>query len=199
MSTDNHTRRAFLAKLTAAAAGGLLASGSRKAFASTAPEPHITFPTAPRDRISVASYPFRAYIESPTNRDRDPKLPGMDLKDFPAEVVRKFNVRNIEPHSRHFPSLDTAYLSSFREELVKANVKVVNIAVDGQDSYYDADPATRRKAIAYGKKFVDVPFKSARPVFACTSIERRIQGRTCRARQKVFVRWSIMRLAKMFS
>jgi len=163
MSTDNHTRRAFLTKLTAAAAGGLLANRSRNAFASTAPEPHITFPTAPRDRISVASYPFRAYIESPANRDRDAKHPGMDLKDFPAEVVRKFNVHVIEPHSRHFRSLDAAYLSSFREALAKANVKVVNIAVDGQDSYYDADPAVRAKAVAYGKKFVDVAVQIGSP------------------------------------
>jgi sugar phosphate isomerase/epimerase len=155
MSKDNQTRRVFLTRLTVAAAGGLLASGSRTAFASTSPEPHIAFPTAPRDRISVASYPFRAYIESPTNHDREATHPGMDLKDFPAEVVKKFNVHNIEPHSRHFRSLDAAYLSSFREALAKANVKVVNIAVDGPDSYYDADAATRRKAVAYGEKFVD--------------------------------------------
>jgi sugar phosphate isomerase/epimerase len=87
----------------------------------------------------------------------------MDLKDFPAEVVKKFNVHNIEPHGRHFGSLDAAYLSSFREALATANVKVVNIAVDGQDSYYDADPATRRKAVAYGKKFVDVAVQIGSP------------------------------------
>ena len=163
MSTDNPTRRAFLTKLTIAAAGGLLVNRSRNAFASTASEPHITFPTARRDRISVASYPFRAYIESPSNHDRDAKHPGMDLKDFPAEVVKKFNVHNIEPHSRHFGSLDAAYLTSFREALAKANVKVVNIAVDGQDSYYDADPAVRAKTIAYGKKFVDVAVQIGSP------------------------------------
>ena len=163
MSTDNPTRRAFLTTLTAVAGGGLLANRSRNAFASTASEPHITFPTARRDRISVASYPFRAYIESPSNHDRDAKHPGMDLKDFPAEVVKKFNVHNIEPHSRHFGSLDAAYLTSFRQALGKANVKVVNIAVDGQDSYYDGDPAVRAKAIAYGKKFVDVAVQIGSP------------------------------------
>src|SRR5579864_778945 len=159
----SRTRREFLADLAMLTAGVSVGASSPHLFAASSSQPHITFPTAPRDRISVASYPFRAYIESPTNRDRDPKLPGMDLKDFPAEVVRKFNVRNIEPHSRHFPSLDTAYLSSFREELVKANVKVVNIAVDGQDSYYDGNPAVRAKAIAYGKKFVDVAVQIGSP------------------------------------
>jgi sugar phosphate isomerase/epimerase len=133
--------------------------------------PHISFPTAPRDRISVASYPFRVHIESPFNRDRNRKLPGMDLTNFPAEVVKKFNVHNIEPHSRHFRSLEPAYLASFREALEKAGVKVVNIAVDGPDSIYDTDAATRRKAVAYGKKWVDVAVAIGSP-----SIRTHIQG-----------------------
>jgi sugar phosphate isomerase/epimerase len=157
------TRRDFVAKATVAAAGGLLIGQSRVAFPETNPQPHISFPTAPRDRVSVASYPFRSYIDSPTNHDRDPKLPGMDLKDFPAEVVKKFNVHNIEPHSRHFHSLDSAYLASLRYSLKRSNVKAVNIAVDGPDSYYDADPATRAKAIAYAKKFVDVAVQIGSP------------------------------------
>ena len=31
----------------------------------------------------------------------------MGLTDFPAEVVKKFNVHYIEPHSHHFRSLDS--------------------------------------------------------------------------------------------
>jgi sugar phosphate isomerase/epimerase len=159
----SRTRREFLTDLATLTAGIVVSTKSPHLFAASSSEPHIQFPTAPRDRISVASYPFRAYIESPNNRDRDHKLPGMDLKDFAAEVVKKFNIHNIEPHSRHFRSLDAAYLSSFRETLAKANVKVVNIAVDGQDSYYDANPVTRQEAVAYGKKFVDVAVQIGSP------------------------------------
>jgi sugar phosphate isomerase/epimerase len=156
-------RRAFIRKSLTFTAGTFVFAESNIAFANEPPQPHISFPTAPRERISVASYPFRAYIDSPANRDRDPKLPGMDLKDFPAEVVKKFKVHNIEPHSRHFHSLDSSYLASFRVALGKANVKVVNIAVDGPDSFYDADPAARVKAVAYGKKFVDVAVQIGSP------------------------------------
>lgn len=95
----------------------------------------------------------------------------MDLKDFPAEVVRKFNVHNIEPHSRHFRSLDSDYLGRLHEALTKANVKAVNIAVDGPDSFYDADAATRARAIAYGKSFVDVAVQ-----IGCPSVRVHIQG-----------------------
>jgi sugar phosphate isomerase/epimerase len=151
------TRRKFVANASALAAGGILAGKSRPAFADA--KPHIDFPTAPRDRLAVASYPFRAYINAPGNRDRDTKLPGMDLKDFAAEVVRKFDVHNIEPLSRHFRSLETDYLAQFREALHSAKAKAVDIAVDGDHSFYDRNLATRKQAITHAKQFVDVAVK----------------------------------------
>ena len=151
------SRRSFVERLSLWTSGALLAnSGLATACASPADEPHIVFPTEPRERIAVASYPFRAYIESPSNRDRNKNLPGMDLTQFPAHVVAKFNVHNIEPHSRHFAALDPAYLANFREALHKANVKVVDIAVSAEDSFYDADRAGRERAVNYAKTWADV-------------------------------------------
>ncbi len=153
---DQLTRRSFLEKLSLSA-GALLAHRVRTVSAAAVqPEPRISFPTAPRERVAIASYPFRAYIDSPTNRNRNPAAPGMDLTQFAAEVARKFDVHNIEPHSRHFRSLDSAYLGKFREELAKANAKVVNIAVSVEESFYDADPVARKKAVASAKTWVDV-------------------------------------------
>ena len=166
---DLLTRRAFLEELSALTAGGMIPCGVRDAFGAgrsdklALSQPHISLPRAPRDRISVASYPFRAYIESPTNHERDPNLPGMDLTEFVGEVVKRFDVHNIEPHNRHFRSLDPSYLGSFREELERTNVKVVNIAVDGQESFYDADPSTRKKAIGHAKRWVDIAVEIGSP------------------------------------
>ena len=140
-------------------------------FAGTQAEPHISFPTAPRDRIAVASYPFRAYINSPSNRDRDSKLPGMDLAKFASHVLAKFAVHNIEPHSRHFRSLDPAYLHGLREGLTKANSKIVDIAVSVEDSFYDANPSARKKAIAFAQQWVDVALQ-----VACPSIRTHIHA-----------------------
>jgi sugar phosphate isomerase/epimerase len=150
------TRRTFLKEFTALATVGWLASSTKNLLATVPQEPHIAFPIAPRDRIAIASYPFRAYIESPTNPNRDRSLPGMDLTEFASQVVAKFQVHNIEPHYRHFPSLTPAYLASFRQAIAHANVKVVNIAVGGERSFYDADPSARLQAIAFAKKWVDV-------------------------------------------
>jgi sugar phosphate isomerase/epimerase len=150
------SRRVFLERLSALTAGGLIAGGVSGAPADADPEPHIPFPTHPRERISVASYPFRAYIVSPDNRDRDTTLPGMNLLEFPAHVIAKFNVHNIEPHSRHFTSLQPDYLDDFQQILVKTKVHVVNIAVGAVNSFYDAEGEARDKAVAYAKKWVDV-------------------------------------------
>jgi sugar phosphate isomerase/epimerase len=157
------TRRTFLENLSVLVAGGLFTGPIANAFADVHSKPHLSFPSPPRDRVCVASYPFRAYIESPSNRDRDKNLPGMSLLDFPAHVVAKFNIHNIEPHSRHFASLEPNYLESFRIALRKADARVVNIAVSAEDSFYDTNPSIREKAGAFAKSWVDVAVRIGSP------------------------------------
>jgi sugar phosphate isomerase/epimerase len=161
--TNSLTRRAFLKKISVLTAGGLTAASAVVALPNTDLEPHIIFPTHPRERISIASYPFRAYILSPDNRDRDTSLPGMNLLEFPAHVVAKFNIHNIEPHSRHFTSLQPDYLDDFRQILLKLKVRVVNIAVSTVNSFYDADGSARDKAVTFAKKWVDVASRIGSP------------------------------------
>jgi sugar phosphate isomerase/epimerase len=159
---DPYSRRAFL-KLSSAAAGGWLTLKVAGTNAAANSEPNIAFPTTPRDRISVASYPFRAYINSPNNRDRDNKLPGMTLSDFPAHVVEKFGVHNIEPLGDHFSSLELPQLDAFRAVLEKTKVRAVNIPIGNNHSFYDADPANRNLAVAYAKKWVDAAVRIGSP------------------------------------
>jgi sugar phosphate isomerase/epimerase len=159
---DSLTRRVFLEKLSVITASGLLATAPG-AVANPPSEPHIIFPDHARDRISVASYPFRAYIVSPENRDRDSSLPGMHLLDFPAHVAAKFHIHNIEPHSRHFTSLQADYLDNFREILQKTKVHTVNIAVSASKSFYDAEASAREMAVDYAKKWVDVAVRIGAP------------------------------------
>jgi sugar phosphate isomerase/epimerase len=151
------TRRGFLEKASIGTAGMFLtAGGLRSASANGRSEPQMSFPTSPRDRIAIASYPFRAYIESAANSDRDRNLPGMDLTEFPSHVVSKFNIHNLEPHSRHFRSLEPKYLARFQEALEKTHSKIVDIAVSANDSFYDADRSGRQKAVEFAKTWVNV-------------------------------------------
>jgi sugar phosphate isomerase/epimerase len=117
---------------------------------------NLKFPRAPRERLAVASWPFRAEIESVTNQYRDKKRPGMDLREFAVKLREQFGVPGVEPLSAHFPSTDDRYLKQFREAVEKAGVHVVNIPVDNAHSFYDADASMRKQAIDYAKKWVDV-------------------------------------------
>ncbi len=158
-------RRQFLG--TAVAVGS---AGPAALFA--APEPHIEFPTDPRARLGVASYPFRAYIDSPrSRRERDKSKPGMTLLEFPAMVREKFNVRNIEPLDTHFASLETAYLNQLREAVEKAGMHVIDIPCGSRASLYDTDAAKRKSAIASAKQWVDAAVTIGSP-----SIRVHIEG-----------------------
>ncbi|HEY7095876.1 MAG TPA: TIM barrel protein [Terriglobales bacterium] len=120
-------------------------------FAEARPDVH--FPTEPRQRIAVASYPFREFIPGP---DHNPSARTVELKDFAAHVAEKFDVHRIEPWSAHFSSTETKHLEEIRKGIEKAKSGVANIAVDGEHSQYATDRAERQQAIDLGKKWVDV-------------------------------------------
>ncbi|MGB2633409.1 MAG: sugar phosphate isomerase/epimerase family protein [Candidatus Acidiferrum sp.] len=156
----NISRRGVLQSSAALAAGAVAWRPGAFGFLGGAlagqEAPHMNFPKGARERLGVASWPFRAEIESAHNEYRDKKRPGMDLHDFAVKVREEFGVPGVEPLSAHFPSTDERYLIGFREAIEKAGVHVVNIPVDNSASYYDADAATRKKAVDNGKKWVDI-------------------------------------------
>jgi sugar phosphate isomerase/epimerase len=147
---SHNPRRLFLKQFVIAAAGASVCP--RFAFPSSS-VPHIQFPTAPRERIAIASYPFRDFIASPKAAASPQKI---DLKDFTAHCGDKLNIRKIEPWSRHFTSTEPKYLDDFRHAVEKARGAVVNIAVDGDQSPYAQDASEREQAAAFSKKWIDV-------------------------------------------
>src|SRR3984957_2651422 len=124
---NSHTRRSFLETLSTLAAGSMIAGSMPGSLFAASPQgkPHVDFPTPPRERIAVASYPFRMYITAPGNRSRDAKLKGFPLMQFPAEVVEKFGVHGIEPLAQHFASTDAPYLEKFRSGVEKPKVRIL--------------------------------------------------------------------------
>jgi sugar phosphate isomerase/epimerase len=118
-----------------------------------ADEPSVHFPTEPRERIAIASYPFRDFILGTEDQTGPHK---MDVRDFAAHCGEKLNIRKIEPWNRHFRSTEPKYLDSFRAALEKVHGAIVNIAVDGGHSPYAADSSERDQALTFAKKWVDV-------------------------------------------
>lgn len=111
--------------------------------------PHAVFPSNPRERLAVASWPFRKLV--------DPKKGTLPLLDFPKMIADRFGVHGIEPLEEHFLSTDAGYLEQFRTAVEKAGSRVVNIPVGKLGgSFYDADAERRRHVIETAKHWVDV-------------------------------------------
>jgi sugar phosphate isomerase/epimerase len=124
-------RRAFL--FTAAAA---LAS---------AQSPSAQFPTEPRKRLSVSTYPFRSYIGHG----------GMTLQSFAASIPDTFHVPGIEPWSYHFESVEPDYVRGLQASFERAGVHVVNIPVDAAVHPCSAEADERAQSLATWRKWVD--------------------------------------------
>jgi len=151
------TRRRFLAQAAGSAAvvsagewPGLFA-GVGTALAVDA-GPSMRFPAVARERIAVASYPFRDFIAGREDKHGSGK---MELQEFAAHVSAKFNIKKIEPWSAHFRSLDQGYLEELRVAVAQVGGAIVNIAVDGEHSPYAVDGAERERAMAFSKRWLD--------------------------------------------
>jgi sugar phosphate isomerase/epimerase len=145
------TRRRFLANAAGSTAFVLLWPELRTALAADN-GPNIEFPAAARERIAIASYPFRDFVAGRNDQARSGK---MELREFAAHVHAKFNIKKIEPWSTHFRSLERSYLEDLRAAVTQAGAAIVNIAVDGEHSPYATDVAEREKAVAFSKEWID--------------------------------------------
>src|SRR5579885_2459732 len=155
-------RRQFLQQtLATAAVAGI--SPYASAFAPGQERaPNVHFPSAPRARLAIASYPFREFIQG----KHDAALAGqnkMPLKDFSAHVREKFGIAKIEPWSEHFLSLEPAYLEEIRAAVAKAGGAIINIAADGEHSPYAPAQEEREQAISFSKSWIDAAVRLGSP------------------------------------
>jgi sugar phosphate isomerase/epimerase len=137
---------------------------------SATTNPNLNFPTQVRERIAVASYPFRNLFAGAKNQPGGTSKTGaskIELKDFAAHTAEKFNIKKIEPWSEHFLSRDQKYLEEIRGGVEKAGGKIVNIAVDGEHSPYAADKAEREASVTFSKQWVDVAAAVGTPSIRC--------------------------------
>jgi sugar phosphate isomerase/epimerase len=156
------SRREFLLNVTTVALG--LSAGEQLSAASdsSARQPRIQFPADPRARLAVTSWPFREFIDSPTNPFRNKQKSGIDIKDFAGVVASKFGVKNICPLAAHLHSTDPAYLEAVREAIARAESHVVDLGLSGR-SFWDPDEAKRQAAVEYGRHCIELAVKLGSP------------------------------------
>jgi sugar phosphate isomerase/epimerase len=145
-------------------------AGPMVAKEPSAHNPDLRFPTNPRERLAVTSWPFRAFIESPTNGGREKSKPGMDLKEFAAMVVKRFGVHNINPLGDHFSSTDAAYVTALRKAVEDAGSHVVDLGLGGK-RFGDPDASQRAAAIEYGRKWIDIAVS-----LGCPSVRQHLRA-----------------------
>src|SRR5260370_6424618 len=161
---NSFSRRAFLKRSSVAALTPALLSPVADIASWLAQNggPSVRFPDQPRERISVASYPFREFIAG-QHDDKSVAASKMPLKDFAAQVVEKFHIRKIEPWSEHFLSLEPGYLDEIRDAATMAGSSFADIAADGENSIYSTDSGERDRAIGFGKTWIDVAARLGSP------------------------------------
>jgi sugar phosphate isomerase/epimerase len=141
------TRRQF-------GAGALVLAAD--AALGAAKSPQANFPVNPRDRIAVATYPFRRSIVAPHNEDRDASKPGMDLAAFAAYIKTEFHVNGIEPLDSHFPSKERGEIVKLRAAFDATGVRTVNIPVDEAVELCSDDEAKRAAGNASYRQWIDI-------------------------------------------
>lgn len=160
------TRRFFINRSASTAASTIFWPHLKTALGAipaASAGPNLQFPSEPRERIGIASYPFRDFIVGAHDKDNRASTPKMELKDFAAHAKSKFNISKIEPWSEHFRSRDPKYLEELRSSVEKAGGAIIDIAVDGEHSPYALDKAERQKAIAFSKQWIDVAVSVGSP------------------------------------
>ena len=124
------------------------------AAALGAKEPDIRFPTEPRKRLSVSTYPFRHEITTVHAEEGEAGTSGITIEQFAQTIPAKFNVHGIEPWGRHFKSTDPEYVHGLRSAFQAAGLHVVNIPVDIREHLCGSD-AERNESLAGYRKWVD--------------------------------------------
>jgi sugar phosphate isomerase/epimerase len=133
--------------------------------------PDLRFPTAPRERLAVASWSFREHLDLPENRANKSHRTLIDLKDFPTMVAQRYKIHNVELLGQHMPSTTPAYLKDLRAAVQRAGSRVVNVPAGGETSLYHPDARKRAVAVEDGKKWVDVAV-----ALDCPSVRLNIAG-----------------------
>jgi len=153
-------RREFLTRLTggAVAAGLAGSAGGLGAAANLAPQPEAGAKLA---RLAVSTWSLHNYFES--TREKEFNLSGrmLELLELPELIADRYKVHHLEACAPHFASTEPSYLKEVKAQLERAHSQVVNMPVDIEEFWTkgglsDTDSAVRQKAVAGGKKWIDV-------------------------------------------
>lgn len=133
----------------------LLSSFALPAALRAEQKPDVNFPTDPRQRLSVSTYPFRSLIKSHGRHEAESANATLTLQEFAASIPARFQVNGIEPWSPHFESTDPDYVRQLSASFKQAGIRVVDIPVDAAVHPCSASADERGQSLAIWRKWVD--------------------------------------------
>jgi len=97
----------------------------------------------------------------------------MTLLEFPAKMIEKFGIHNVNPVIEHFASTEPAYIASFPRSTHQGRLAYRDLGLN-EGAFYDPDSNQRQKGIDDARKESMLPWRLApqRPA-ACGRAARR--------------------------
>src|SRR5690349_18080822 len=101
----------------------------------------------PSDRVGLGTVSLRNRFEQTRPKGAVLDNP-LTLLDVPAYYRDRFGVRRLEFWSKHFESLEAAYLDELRQRIKAAGAKLINVQVDADYDLASTDEAKRQQSLA---------------------------------------------------
>lgn len=154
-------RRDFFARMAGGVVAAGLAGSVGKVWAVAEGHASGGDPKRKLSRLAVSTWSLHNYF--PSTREPEFNLPGnmVALLDFPEMIADKYKVHHLEFCAPHFASTEPSYLEELRSRLKRARARVVNMPVDIEELWTegglsDPNPEIRDRAVAAGKKWIDI-------------------------------------------
>lgn len=106
------------------------------------------------DRVGLGTVSLRNRFEQTKPAGAVLQNP-LTLLDVPAYYRERFAVRRLEFWSKHFESLEPAYLQQLRKRIKHAGAQLINIQVDENYDLANTDEAKRQQGLELVRKWID--------------------------------------------
>lgn len=109
--------------------------------------------TDSNQRLGMSTVTFRSrFKQTAATAPIDNELTLLKVPGFYRE---RFGVRNLELWSKHFESLEPAYLKELRAHVKEAGAQVLNVQVDADYDLASTDEAVRQQSLTTARQWID--------------------------------------------
>ncbi|MBI1226513.1 MAG: hypothetical protein GC192_14865 [Bacteroidetes bacterium] len=137
----------------------------RRAFHKTITSAAAVFAIAPRafnfgkldkmSRIAMSTVTFRERFESTKLKGKNAATNDLTLLQIPGYFADRFRLHNMEFWSKHFESIEPAYLKELKNAIKKQKSTLVNIQFDEDYQIGSPDEQVRKKSLELALRWVD--------------------------------------------